>query len=398
MQASTPSKRRWLALLAVVSAYTFTFISRYVWSPLMGTVSQEFALNSAQGGIYMSAFFAGYVLTQLPGGLLSDRLNPKIVLIAATVFGGLAAGLMYTVNSFSLGIAFRFLAGMASGFVMSACSKVLTNEFAPQERGVALGILMASPPFGITLANLIGPLLRDSYGWRNTFLFVGFLAILVILVLVLFVKNHTPNTEPAKKKAPFTEGFLDFAKNPNQWLVVIGGFMFLFTTTGFPTWIYRLTESLGFEPTQRTLIAMSYSIAGIAGSVLSGVIATRLKMNSRSFLMATYALMAVFSLLLVFHWQFSLFFALGIIYGFLSYLPASHQTALAIQYAKPEHTATAVACQNLFMQMASVLQPVFLGALIDSTGGFSIIWYAFAITMAIGVVAVRATKSPNSMR
>lgn len=395
MQASRPSARRWLALMAVVSAYTFTFISRYVWSPLMGTVSQEFALNSAQAGIYMSVFFAGYVLTQLPGGMLSDRLNPKLVLIAATVLGGLASGMMSLVNNFSTGIAFRFLAGMASGFVMSACSKVLTNEFAPNERSIALGILMASPPFGITLANLIGPLLRDSYGWRNTFLFVGLLAILVVLVLVLFVKDHSTAPETTGKKAPFTEGFLDFAKNPNQWLVVAAGFMFLFTTTGFPTWIYRVTEQLGFEAPQRTLIAMSYSVAGIAGSVLSGVIAKQLKMNSRSFLMATHGLMAAFSLLLVINWQFGLFFALGIVYGFISYLPASHQTALAIQYSKPEHSATSVACQNLFMQTASVLQPVFLGSLIDSTGGFTIIWYAFAITMAIGVIAIRATKSPR---
>ena len=58
----------------------------------------------------------------------------------------------------------------------------------PTHLGVLLGLqghdllLFDDVQLGAEGSNLIGPLLRDSYGWRNTFLFVGFLAILVVLV------------------------------------------------------------------------------------------------------------------------------------------------------------------------------------------------------------------------
>lgn len=50
---------KWLTLIAVTLAFSFTFLSRYIWSPLMNDVSAEFGINATQAGLYMSAFFAG---------------------------------------------------------------------------------------------------------------------------------------------------------------------------------------------------------------------------------------------------------------------------------------------------------------------------------------------------
>ena len=36
----------------------------------------------------MSAFFAGYLVTQIPGGIMADKYQPKYILIACTVLGG----------------------------------------------------------------------------------------------------------------------------------------------------------------------------------------------------------------------------------------------------------------------------------------------------------------------
>lgn len=386
-QAEHPQKK-WLVLLAVVSAFSYTFISRYVLSPLMADVSSEFSLTSAQAGIYMSAFFLGYIITQVPGGILADRVSPRIILVSSALVIGASTAMMAYIPAFQTGIVYRLITGLASGFVFSCCSKVVSRAFSQKERGVALGILMASPPLGITLASLAGPILKNLLGWRQTFLVVGLYAVLVAAMLFLFIRDGTDKTaQPQPGRPSFMSGLLEFIRDRNQWLNVLGGFMFMLTTTGFPTWVNGFTRDLQFGQAQTTVIAMGYSLAGIAGSVLSGLLANRLKMNSRRFLMLSLSLMAVLSLLLAFRWGFVLFAGIGILYGFVSYLPASHFAALAIDYAKPEFTGTSAAVFNLLQQTASVIQPVFLGASIDMTGGFTIIWYVFTFAMALAVAA-----------
>lgn len=67
-----------LTLIAVTLAFSFTFLSRYIWSPLMNDVSAEFGINATQAGLYMSAFFAGYLITQIPGGILADQVSAQV--------------------------------------------------------------------------------------------------------------------------------------------------------------------------------------------------------------------------------------------------------------------------------------------------------------------------------
>ena len=56
MGAEQKKRNPYLSLAAVTLAFTFTFLSRYIWSPLMADVSNEFGINATQAGLYMSAF------------------------------------------------------------------------------------------------------------------------------------------------------------------------------------------------------------------------------------------------------------------------------------------------------------------------------------------------------
>lgn len=249
---------------------------------------------------------------------------------------------------------------------------------------------MASPPFGITLANLIGPMLGGALGWRGTFLFVGLLAAAIVAVLMLFVrkveKRPVAQIAQTAEKSGFIQGFLAFMRNPSQLFLVAAGFMFMFTTTGFPTWASKFTEAMTFTKVEGMVIAMSYSLAGVLGSISSGLIAKKAKMSHKTFLLVTLGLMAVISIILAVRWSFPYFLGISIVYGLVSYLPPSHFVALAIDMSDPKYSATAVASQNLFQQSASVLQPIILGWGIDTTGSYSILWYAFAVAMALAVV------------
>ena len=82
MSTDMKTLNKYMSLAAITLAFSFTFLSRYIWSPLMADVSGEFGINATQAGLYMSAFFAGYLVTQIPGGIMADRYQPKYILIA----------------------------------------------------------------------------------------------------------------------------------------------------------------------------------------------------------------------------------------------------------------------------------------------------------------------------
>ena len=54
----TKDSRRWLLLLLMFAAFAVTFMTRFVWSPLNTTVTEELGLsNVAAGSFYVGIFY-----------------------------------------------------------------------------------------------------------------------------------------------------------------------------------------------------------------------------------------------------------------------------------------------------------------------------------------------------
>ena len=403
MSTDMKTLNKYMSLAAITLALSFTFLSRYIWSPLMADVSGEFGINATQAGLYMSAFFAGYLVTQIPGGIMADRYQPKYILIACTVLGSTMTALMSRITSYEMGLVIRVITGISSGCVMAQCSKVVALTFAPQERASAMGVVLASPPFGITLAQSLGAPLNQAFGWRTTFVIVGAVAVGVVALLALFVKP-VEKSVPAEKtagaagkavaqtaaakpqaQAGMLEGLVGFFTNKQQLLLGISGFMFMFVSVGFATWTNKYAQSLGCTPVQGGMIITCYSIAGIIASCLSGGLAKKIHMSHRNFLMLTLTGMGVMTILFSMQRSYMGLLLVGIIYGAVSYLPSTHYTTSAMMLAGERFTATAASTQNLLFQMASLIMPIVVGRVIDATGNYSLIWYIF---LGCSVIAV----------
>lgn len=391
-------------LIVITLAFTFTFLSRYIWSPLMSGVSEEFGINATQAGLYMSAFFAGYLITQIPGGILADKYQPKYILIACTLLGGAATGAMACIGNYGSGLALRIVTGISSGCVMAQCSKVVAVTFAPKERASAMGVVLASPPFGITLAQSIGAPLNQAVGWRGTFLITGAVAAVIVCLLALVLRPieqpaeaktqedlskaaaQSAATKASSKQAGMLEGLAGFFCNRQQLILGVSGFMFMFVTVGFATWTNPYVQSLGFTPVQGGMIITCYSVAGIVASCLSGSIAKACRLSHRNFLLLSLAAMGVMTVLFSFQKSYMALLAVGLVYGAVSYLPSTHYTTSAMKLAGERFTATAASTQNLLFQLASLVMPVIVGRAIDLTGNYVYVWYIFLGCCAVSVL------------
>lgn len=67
-------------MMALISGYNFVnHVIRSCVPPLIPFIVNEFSFNGSQQALLMSAFFQGYLVTQIPGGWLAQKVGGKVV-------------------------------------------------------------------------------------------------------------------------------------------------------------------------------------------------------------------------------------------------------------------------------------------------------------------------------
>src|SRR3954464_15939131 len=87
-----PEKRttvRWKIFFLMLCLVSINYIDRASLSIAMPLMSQEFNLNAMEQGLILSSFFWTYTVMQVPGGMLADRLKPRIMIAVPTFAWGL---------------------------------------------------------------------------------------------------------------------------------------------------------------------------------------------------------------------------------------------------------------------------------------------------------------------
>ncbi|KAL7741036.1 hypothetical protein ACLKA6_013471 [Drosophila palustris] len=144
------------------------------------------------------SFYAGYMLTHIPGGRLAERYGGKWILGASILFSAILTLLTPTiVRNGGPGalMVLRLLIGFCEGPTFPAVSALLAQWVPENERGLLCGCVLSGGEIGITFVHLVnGMALRDE-DWAVAFYVVGGGAMLwfVGFVLVCYSK---PDASP----------------------------------------------------------------------------------------------------------------------------------------------------------------------------------------------------------
>lgn len=141
----------------------------------------EFDWNSLEQGIVLSSFFYGYVLTQIPFGILSKRFGACMFLgigmLINSVFGLLVpmaarAGITWL-------MIVRFIQGLGEGPIVPCTHTLLAKWIPPNERSRMGAFVYAGAQFGTVISMPISGLLCDSiYKWPSVFYFFGTIGVI----------------------------------------------------------------------------------------------------------------------------------------------------------------------------------------------------------------------------
>ena len=102
-------------------------------------------------------------------GWIADRIGNKRMYILGLVLFTFGSWLCGRAGSDMFLISARALQGFGSGIIQSLGLAIVTREFPPQQRGLALGLWSVAAAASISFGPLIGGYLVDDYSWHLIF-------------------------------------------------------------------------------------------------------------------------------------------------------------------------------------------------------------------------------------
>lgn len=212
-----PQWRRNLYVLFVVQLFStagfslvFPFLPLYVKEIGIATGgSIEF-----WSGMVFSSQAATMMIAAPIWGAVADRYGRKLMLLRATLAGAVILAAMGFVQNAEQLTALRAVQGLLTGVV--AAANALVAASAPRERsGESLGMLQMARWTGIALGPLIGGVIGDAFGFRESFWMTGImLGLAGIAVLFWVQEDFTP--VPRAERPSVLASFAGLVKAPGM--------------------------------------------------------------------------------------------------------------------------------------------------------------------------------------
>jgi len=181
MDLSTFSnKRRWSIVVLLFAASLINYLDRAAISFALPLISKDFHLTSQSKGLLLSSFFWSYALMQIPIGWCADRFNLLWFYAGAFTIWSFAQGLTGLASSLTALLLFRILLGVGESIYLPGGTKIVSVLFSPKERGLPSGLFDFGTRTGLVLEGILVPWLLVHFGWRRTFVLLGFTALVWI--------------------------------------------------------------------------------------------------------------------------------------------------------------------------------------------------------------------------
>ena len=178
---SVSNSRRWGIVGLLFTASTINYLDRAAISFALPLISKDFHLTPETKGLLLSSFFWSYALMQVPIGWCADRFNLRWLYAGAFALWSLAQGLTGLAGSLEVLIGFRILLGVGESIYLPGGVKIISLLFTGRDRGFPSGLFDFGTRTGLIVEGILVPWLLVRYGWRHTFLLLGFAAMVWIV-------------------------------------------------------------------------------------------------------------------------------------------------------------------------------------------------------------------------
>jgi predicted MFS family arabinose efflux permease len=180
---------RWAILSVIVYSFIVYTIAFQSVPPIIPTLIKEFSVTDGQAGFIMSVAVIPGLLLSLPSGWLLNKYREKKVGVVALVFVAVASIVTAISNSFEMLLFGRLLLGFGGILITVTGYAIISRWFDKKDLGKAMGLLGASIPIAVIITFPSVSLAVADFGWRFPFYITSLLAVTVIVLFVITIKD-----------------------------------------------------------------------------------------------------------------------------------------------------------------------------------------------------------------
>lgn len=381
-------------VLAMCLAEVLGMLSFASFQALIPTFAAAWSLTNTEAGWISGVYFAGYVGAVPVLVSLTDRIDPRQVLLGSLLLGGAASvGFALFADGFWSALLFRTLHGVGLAGTYMPGLKALSDHVTGPRQSRYVAFYTASFGIGASFSFLLAGWTAPVLGWQWAFALTAAGSALAMLLTLAVLPASRPVARPETR-------LLDFRpvlRNRGAMAYILGYcghnwelFAFRSWAVAFLVYAEKLAgHGAGLSP---TVIAALATLLGVPSSIVGNEIALRLG-RRRLILWVMLASVAV-SLVIgpAAGWSLGLAVALVLLYGVLLTSDSAALTAGTVAAAAPGLRGATLAVHAFIGFLGGVFGPLAVGIVLDAVGDAPATgwWLGFAAMGAGSALALLA--------
>lgn len=263
--------------LAFSAAYLLSYLFRSVNAVISPELAGELGLNPSSLGLLTSAYFLGFLVMQIPVGILLDRYGPRRVEPPLLAVAAAGAAMFALADSLAGLAVARALIGIGVSACLMAPLKAIAAWYPADRQGAYGGWIMVAGSLGALAATTPVEIALRFAHWRTVF---GALAVLTVLS-ALVIAWRVPDIAKPDRVESFGDqarAVVDVFHNPRFWWIAPLG--------AFAAGTFMAIQGLWAVPWMMEVDGLSRAVAAnyllvmnglmLAGYVALGLVSQRL--------------------------------------------------------------------------------------------------------------------------
>ena len=416
--------------ITIYGILILSYMSVYFHRMAPGVVSAElmssFQTSATALGSLAAMYYYIYTLMQIPAGVLADTLGNRYSVTVGNLVAGVGSIVFATAETIELASLGRFMVGLGVSVIFVGLMKNNTVWFRDKIYGLVSGATILMGNLGSVLAAKPLSALLNIWSWRDIFIAMGLMSLVLAALTLLFVRNRPEDAgfpsiremdgmaSHAERHQHWVKDLIKVVKNitvwPGFWINfgMAGGLFAFAGLWGIPLLRDSFDMSRDDASVYPTITLVSLAI----GTLLAGWISDRMGLRKPVILSSAIIYALSWLALIYIPWQpgllaMMLFMLIGITSGgFVMTYPCAKEVT------QPALSGMAISLVNtgLFLG-AAIMQPLF-GWVLDagwdgkivnginlySWGNYQnamLLMFAFAVIAVIAALRIKETACKN---
>ena len=400
---------RYSVILMCFAATFVCYIDRVNISVAIIPMAEEFNWDLTTQGLILSSFYVGYLLMQIGGGHLADKLGGKIVLGLGVLIWSFFTFITPWAAFFGLTalIVARIGMGLGEAVTFPSVYSLVTRWFGADEKSKAIALNASGIPIGTVFALIVTPLIVTYLGWEWAFYLFGLVGVVWYIAWQYFVTTtpqehtriseeekaylaeHAPASGSVEESIPITH----FLKNKPLWAIIVAHFCNNWTLYVILSWLPKyVNEGLGVAFAAVGLIAMlphitSFLCLNIAGSIADRMIKNGMDVTFVRKLMQTIAFGGLGVCLFMIGYVESVWAAMAILcLGKVFSAAGIGGHSVNHMDIGPRHAGKLMGITNTAGTIPGIIGVYVSGMILDATGSWAMVFQVTAGVTFFGMI------------